>query len=156
MNLLDWANHPALDGLPMSYEARAALLRGLLTLLFACAGLLLARLLSAALRGGARWATVALGTRGVPAAAGGVPLLGHALALAAAPCPWEWMLQQARAKGPLTRFNIAHRTGLIVNDPLGAKRIFQVGAGRSSRRGGGWRARKAGGWVVGRARLHRE
>ena len=86
-----------------------------------------ARLTAAIIKGAARWLRVAWGCRGVPAAPGGGLLgLGHTLQLALAPCPWEKMLEWARASGTLTRFNILQRTGLIVNDPEGAKRVFQV------------------------------
>ncbi|EFN52051.1 hypothetical protein CHLNCDRAFT_139264 [Chlorella variabilis] len=86
-----------------------------------------ARLTAAIIKGAARWLRVAWGCRGVPAAPGGGLLgLGHTLQLALAPCPWEKMLEWARASGTLTRFNILQRTGLIVNDPEGAKRVFQT------------------------------
>lgn len=90
--------------------------------------LLFARVVASFLRGASRWLRVAVGTSTVPRAPGGGLFLGHALQLATAPCPWERMLEWARATGPIVRFNILQRTGLVVNDPQGAKRIFQVGA----------------------------
>ncbi len=91
--------------------------------------LLFARVVASFLRGASRWLRVAVGTSTVPRAPGGGLFLGHALQLATAPCPWERMLEWARASGPIVRFNILQRTGLVVNDPQGAKRIFQVGWG---------------------------
>lgn len=117
-----------LQWLPLEGEAKTQAALALLAVALAAACLLLGRLAGSLARGTARWVRVAAGTRTVPAAPGGLPLLGHALSLATAPCPWERMLEWARLRGPLTRFSILHRTGLIVNDPAGAKRIFQVGA----------------------------
>ncbi|KAL4435224.1 hypothetical protein ABPG77_001906 [Micractinium sp. CCAP 211/92] len=88
--------------------------------------LLFARVVASFLRGASRWLRVAVGTSTVPRAPGGGLFLGHALQLATAPCPWERMLEWARASGPIVRFNILQRTGLVVNDPQGAKRIFQT------------------------------
>jgi hypothetical protein len=45
------------------------------------------------------------------------------------------MLEWSQKTGPLTRFSILQRTGLIVNDPEGAKRIFQVGGQQHPPRG---------------------
>ena len=126
-----------LDWLPLEGEAKAQAAMVLLALALAAACLVLGRVLSSVAAGTARWLRVAVGTRSVPAAPGALPLLGHALSLATAYCPWERMLEWARQKGPLTRFSILYRTGLIVNDPAGAKRVFQVrpwGAPRRSRR----------------------
>ena len=72
-----------------------------------------------------RWITVGLGTRKVPAAPGGNWLLGNALQLASG-CAWEKMHEWVRARPPLVRFRILHRTGILVNDALAVKRIFQV------------------------------
>ncbi|PRW33867.1 Cytochrome P450 [Chlorella sorokiniana] len=116
-----------LDWLPLEGEAKAQAALVLLALALAAACLLLGRALSGFTAGTARWLRVAVGTRSVPEAPGGLPLLGHALSLATAYCPWEKMLEWARQKGPLTRFSILYRTGLIVNDPAGAKRVFQTG-----------------------------
>lgn len=115
-----------LDWLPLEGEAKAQAALVLLALALAAACLVLGRALSGFAAGTARWLRVAVGTRSVPEAPGGLPLLGHALALATAYCPWEKMLEWARKKGPLTRFSILYRTGLIVNDAAGAKRVFQV------------------------------
>lgn len=133
-----------LQWLPLEGEAQAQVALALLAVALAAACLVLGRLAGSLAAFSARWTRVAAGTRTVPAAPGGLPLLGHALALATAPCPWEKMLEWARLRGPLTRFNILHRTGLIVNDPAGAKRIFQVGWGLAVG-GGGWqRGRRVG------------
>lgn len=115
-----------LDWLPLEGQAKAQAALVLLALALAAACLVLGRALSGFTAGTARWLRVAVGTRTVPEAPGGLPLLGHALSLATAYCPWEKMLEWARVKGPLTRFSILYRTGLIVNDPAGAKRVFQV------------------------------
>lgn len=126
MALPDWL---PLDWLPLEGEAKAQAGLALLALALAAALLVLGRAVASLAATAARWVPVALGTRSVPAAPGGLPLLGNALALAAAPCPWEKMLEWARARGPLTRFSIGPRIGLIVNDPAGAKRVFQVSGG---------------------------
>lgn len=129
-----------LDWLPLEGEAKAQAVLVLLALALAAACLVLGRTLSGIASGTARWLRVAVGTRAVPEAPGGLPLLGHALSLATAYCPWEKMLEWARLKGPLTRFSILYRTGLIVNDAAGAKRVFQV---RPVGCAVGWRVRGA-------------
>lgn len=117
-----------LERLGLSPQVALAVTQLLITVTVAIVLIALARWTAAQLKAGARWLRVAVGCRSVPAAPGGGLLnLGHALQLARAPCPWEKMLEWARATGPLTRFNILHRTGLIVNDAEGAKRVFQVG-----------------------------
>lgn len=116
-----------LERLGLSPRAALATTQVLITVTVAVVLIALARWTAAQLKAGARWLRVAAGCRAVPAAPGGGLLnIGHALQLACAPCPWEKMLEWARATGPLTRFNILHRTGLIVNDAEGAKRVFQV------------------------------
>lgn len=153
-----------LDWLPLEGEAKAQAALVLLALALAAACLVLGRALSSVAAGTARWLRVAVGTRTVPAAPGALPLLGHALSLAAAPCPWERMLEWARQKGPLTRFSILYRTGLIVNDPAGAKRVFQVRRRRRCRfgcrrlrpvaRGPARRLCPPRSWRIGGARSH--
>lgn len=54
-----------------------------------------------------------------------VPLLGQALILAQG-CPWEHMYRWVTGKS-LVKFRVLHRTGIIVGDPKGLKRIFQTG-----------------------------
>jgi hypothetical protein len=73
----------------------------------------------------ARWIKVGLGTRHIPVAPGGNWLIGHVFQLATN-CPWEQMHEWVRNSPPLVRFRIFHRTGIVVNDPLAIKRIFQV------------------------------
>lgn len=121
------ALHSSLDWLPLPQEGRQQAATTGVALGVALAMLLLSRFVASLIKGASRWMRVAAGTRTVPRAPGGGLLLGHALQLARAPCPWERMLEWARATGPIVRFNILQRTGLIVNDPQGAKRIFQVG-----------------------------
>ena len=130
-----------LDALPLAPEAKQQLATILLGLLVAAGLLFGARLVAGVIKGTLRWSVVAHGCRPIPAAPGGGLLLGHALQLATARCPWEKMLEWAEAKGPLVRFNILQRTGLIVNDPQAAKRIFQVGCAPPLplRPAGGWR-----------------
>lgn len=107
--------------------ASDTLVQVLITLVVAAAMVATARWTAANLRAAARWLRVARGCHSVPAAPGGGLLgLGHVVQLATAPCSWEKMLEWARVTGPLTRFHILNRTGLIVNDPEGAKRVFQV------------------------------
>lgn len=118
-----------LERLPVPPEHRQHAALAVVALGAALTLLLSARVAASFLRGTSRWLRVAAGTSTVPRAPGGGLFLGHALQLAMAPCPWERMLEWARATGPLVRFNILQRTGLIVNDPQGAKRIFQVGGG---------------------------
>lgn len=72
-----------------------------------------------------RWIKVGFGTRNVPAAPGSNWLLGHALQLATT-CAWEKMHEWVRNAPPMVRFRILHRTGIIINDPLVIKRIFQT------------------------------
>ena len=117
---------PFLDALPLAPEAKQQVTTILLGLVIAAGLLFGARLVAGVIKGTLRWSVVARGCRPIPAAPGG-GLLGHALQLATARCPWEKMLEWAQAKGPLVRFNILQRTGLIVNDPQAVKRIFQVG-----------------------------
>ncbi|KAI3426077.1 hypothetical protein D9Q98_008045 [Chlorella vulgaris] len=107
--------------------ASDTLVQVLITLVVAAAMVATARWTAAILRAAARWLRVARGCHSVPAAPGGGLLgLGHVVQLATAPCSWEKMLEWARVTGPLTRFHILNRTGLIVNDPEGAKRVFQT------------------------------
>ena len=73
----------------------------------------------------ARWIKVGLGTRHIPVAPGGNWLIGHVFQLATN-CPWEQMHEWVRNSPPLVRFRIFHRTGIVVNDALAIKRIFQV------------------------------
>lgn len=54
-----------------------------------------------------------------------VPLLGQALVLAKG-CPWEHMYRWVTGRS-LVKFRVLHRTGIIVGDPKGLKRIFQTG-----------------------------
>lgn len=54
-----------------------------------------------------------------------VPLFGQALILAQG-CPWEHMYRWVTGKS-LVKFRVLHRTGIIVGDPKGLKRIFQTG-----------------------------
>lgn len=51
--------------------------------------------------------------------------LGQALTLAHG-CPWEHMYRWVTSHS-LVKFRVLHRTGIIVGDPLGLKRIFQTG-----------------------------
>jgi cytochrome P450 len=51
--------------------------------------------------------------------------LGQALTLAGG-CPWEHMYRWVTDKS-LVKFRVAHRTGIIVGDPAGLKRVFQTG-----------------------------
>lgn len=93
----------------------------------ACVAALLAVLAIRSLAGLRRWIAVAARSRHIPVAPGGNLLLGHALQLfpRGMNCPWERMLDWVR-KEPIARFRIAHRTGLVVNDPAAMKRIFQA------------------------------
>jgi cytochrome P450 len=94
--------------------------------LLALAALLALRVASFLGRGAARWVRVAAGTRGVPAAPGSHWLLGHVFQLASG-CAWEQMYDWVGAcGGPLVRFRILHRTGVVVGDPRGLKRVFQT------------------------------
>lgn len=90
-----------------------------------------------------RWVRVAVGLRKVPSAPGGNAILGHVFPLATR-CAWEKMREWVEASPPLVKFRIFHRTGLIVSDPRGLKRVFQVrSAGRRRRRRellGQWRS----------------
>ncbi len=54
-----------------------------------------------------------------------VPLLGQALILARG-CPWEHMYRWVTDKS-LVKCRVLHRTGIIVGDPKGLKRVFQTG-----------------------------
>lgn len=72
-----------------------------------------------------RWTHVAVNTRHVPAAPGGNWLLGHVFQLMNT-CAWEKMYDWVVASPPMVRFRILHRTGIIVGDPWGLKRIFQT------------------------------
>jgi len=74
-----------------------------------------------------RWGKVHLGTRHVPSAPGSNWLLGHVFPLASS-CAWEKMYEWVGANPPLIKFRIFHRIGIVVGDPNGLKRIFQVGA----------------------------
>lgn len=51
--------------------------------------------------------------------------LGQALTLARG-CPWEHMYRWVTSHA-LVKFRVLHRTGIIVGDPRGLKRIFQTG-----------------------------
>lgn len=92
-----------------------------------------------------RWVLVALRTRHIPSVSQAekhgqgpwsmitdllnrlliVPLFGQALILAQG-CPWEHMYRWVTGKS-LVKFRVLHRTGIIVGDPKGLKRIFQTG-----------------------------
>ena len=72
-----------------------------------------------------RWTRVAIGTRHVPTAPGSNWLLGHVFQLASG-CAWEKMYEWVGAAPPLVKFRILHRIGVVVGDPRGLKRIFQV------------------------------
>lgn len=73
-----------------------------------------------------RWIPVGLGTAHIPTAPGSNWILGHVFQLASG-CAWEKMYDWVAASPPLVKFRILHRTGVIVGDPRGLKRIFQVG-----------------------------
>lgn len=72
-----------------------------------------------------RWTRVAVHTRHVPTAPGENWLLGHVFQLMNT-CAWEKMYDWVVASPPMVRFRILHRTGIIVGDPWGLKRIFQT------------------------------
>lgn len=72
-----------------------------------------------------RWGKVHVGTRHVPSAPGANWLLGHVFQLTSS-CAWEKMYEWVGANPPLIKFRIFHRIGIVVGDPRGLKRIFQV------------------------------
>lgn len=72
-----------------------------------------------------RWIPVYFGTLHIPVAPGSNFLLGHVFQLARG-CAWEKMYEWVSNSPPLVRFRIFTRTGVIVGDPQGLKRIFQV------------------------------
>ena len=92
--------------------AKVALLLGAL--------LLLLRLLD--LR---RWVPVYRGTRSIPLAPGCLPLFGHALSLAQG-CSWGQMYDWLAEKGPIVKFRVGVRQGILVADPASMKRIVQT------------------------------
>ena len=53
------------------------------------------------------------------------PVFGQALVLAKG-CPWGHMYRWVTGKS-LVKFRVLHRTGVIVGDPKGLKRVFQTG-----------------------------
>ena len=96
------------------------------------------------LHGILRWGHVALNTRHVPSVTSlevtskteyglkamidryiVVPLFGQALVLAKG-CPWGHMYGWVTDRS-LVKFRVLHRTGIIVGDPKGMKRVFQTG-----------------------------
>lgn len=65
-----------------------------------------------------------------PPAPGGNWLLGHVLPLLKAPSAgkgaWDVMEEWAAAGGPITRFRVLGTQGIILNDPVLLKRVFQT------------------------------
>jgi hypothetical protein len=66
----------------------------------------------------------------VPVAPGGDCVLGHALSLLSAPRhgkgAWDLMEDWLNTKGRIVRFRILGTHGVVVNDPIAVKRIFQT------------------------------
>lgn len=93
-------------------------------------GLLLLHVTLGLVRGLRRWIVVGIGTRAIPCAPEGNWLLGHVIPLATS-CAWEKMYEWVKARPPLIRFRILHRTGVVIGDPYAVKRVFQV-SGRAS------------------------
>jgi hypothetical protein len=77
------------------------------------------------LRFARRWTAVYLGTQGVPCAPGAVSILGHIPQLASG-CSWGKMYDWLGDMPNMVRIHILHRTGVLVSDPAGIKRIFQT------------------------------
>ena len=108
-------------------HARLAAMDPLLLALSEAAAVLLLRFALSTFKFAARWIVVGFGTRSVPTAPEGNWLLGHVIPLARN-CAWEKMYEWVGGAGSIVKFRILHRTGVVVGDPLGVKRIFQVRA----------------------------
>ncbi len=118
-----------------------------ITIVGLATGLIALRLLSmllSVLGNAHRWLSVGLRTRHIPAVTYAMDtkpgevnalvafvervlslFLGQALTLARG-CPWEHMYRWVTSRS-LVKFRVLHRTGIIVGDPRGLKRIFQTG-----------------------------
>ena len=109
----------------MSVDAVAQIPSLLHLVLLLTAAYIVLRAVSTVVSLASRWIPVGLGTAHVPTAPGSNWVLGHVFQLASG-CAWEKMYDWVASRPPLVKFRILHRTGVIVGDPRGLKRIFQA------------------------------
>lgn len=87
-------------------------------------------LLAQLIRGLGRFLRINRALQAFPTAPGGNLLLGHVLPLLKAPKQgkgaWDVMEEWVQARGPITRFRVLGTQGVILNDPLLLKRVFQT------------------------------
>jgi hypothetical protein len=74
-----------------------------------------------------RWTRIAYGLRNMPGPSGGNLLLGDTLAMVSGRT-WDVMFKWVE-KVPIAKFRLLYRTGVLVGDAAGLKRVFQVWRG---------------------------